>query len=458
MKFYTDYIRNRLSRGKRCLSEIEKMAITSIDNYGARGEFTLLTFFDDEFYICHCKTDAGIRFRIDTMQCFKHNLKQLYAEDHISKTLANQIGALGAVGREPIFAGGSFIDKKAVVYALQQIYGRDVIQMDMKACGKLNSKSRTLFSETITKEPLHLSLPDSNIMRFIGSEGLEVFVPLQDCSLDSPFWRETTWRNMLPENYGKCMIGQSECCYLKINFEVDCFNNIFCKVTDSAQHEKYMILHAPFGAPESMEIQDLTKYNEPATVVNIPADTNIKEKEPEIFAVKCGEVVDIQGLFGDYLLGAKEIIVEDSYMCVWRHFENLKDFVNAAICTNQIEGNQYPERIHLVTKRADTIKWKDSRDPKEAFEWQEKKLREMKDNLKTAGIEFTHEFKSDFHDRLLTLSNGWYIAMGKGLDMFERPKNGIGALKCYEDTTITFSRTIKDLDNKRNKRNKRIRR
>lgn len=279
MKFYTDYIRNRLSRGKRCLSEIEKMAITSIDNYGARGEFTLLTFFDDECYICHCKTDAGSRFRIDTMQCFKHNLKQLYAEDHISKTLANQIGALGAVGREPIFAGGSFIDKKAVVYALQQIYGRDVIQMDMKSCGKLNSKSRTLFSETITKEPLHLSLPDSNIMRFIGSEGLEVFVPLQDCSLDSPFWRETTWRNMLPENYGKCMIGQSECCYLKINFEVDCFNNIFCKVTDSAQNEKYMILHAPFGAPESMEIQELTNIENEAGPLKVIGKSDLSKYE-----------------------------------------------------------------------------------------------------------------------------------------------------------------------------------
>lgn len=296
MKFYSDYIRNSLSLRRRCLSIIEKMAITSIDIYGAHGEFTLLTFFDDECYICHCTTDDGSRFRIDTMQCFKHNLKQLYAENHISETLANQydwayfqkgdtmvydqyydecfppltkynseirecIGSLGTVGLEPVFAGGSFTDKKAVVYALQQKYRRDVIHIE--ACEELTAKARILFSKTITKEPLHLSLQESNIQRFIGSEGLEVFVPLHDCSLDSPFWRETTWRNMLPENHDTCMVGQTVCCYLKINFEVDCFNNIYCKVTDSAQHEKYMILHAPFGAPEPMEIQKMAKYSEP---------------------------------------------------------------------------------------------------------------------------------------------------------------------------------------------------
>jgi ATP-dependent Lon protease len=44
---------------------------------------------------------------------------------------------------------------------------------------------------------------------------------------------------------------------------------------------------------------------------------------------------------------------------------------------------------------------------------------DIKDDLAGYGIDFEYEF-SDFHDRCIKTDTGWTIAMGRGLDIFEK--------------------------------------
>ncbi len=44
---------------------------------------------------------------------------------------------------------------------------------------------------------------------------------------------------------------------------------------------------------------------------------------------------------------------------------------------------------------------------------------DLVDELLPMGIEFTYDFKAD-HDRLIKTDTGWTIALGRGLDIYEK--------------------------------------
>jgi len=113
-----------------------------------------------------------------------------------------------------------------------------------------------------------------------------------------------------------------------------------------------------------------------------------------------------EGLFGDYLEGAKEIKVIDPYVRLPYQLKNFMEFANL-ISKRKHEGEEV--KLHLVTSNNEDY----IENAKEAF-------KEMSDSLENLGIFFTYEFDENIHDRSIQIDNGWKIILGRGLDIFQK--------------------------------------
>lgn len=66
-------------------------------------------------------------------------------------------------------------------------------------------------------------------------------------------------------------------------------------------------------------------------------------------------------------------------------------------------------KIHLSTQNDDDEKVAEVIDS----------FNDLADELLPMGIEFTYDFKAD-HDRFIKTDTGWIIALGRGLDIYEK--------------------------------------
>jgi ATP-dependent Lon protease len=115
--------------------------------------------------------------------------------------------------------------------------------------------------------------------------------------------------------------------------------------------------------------------------------------------------ISYQKLFGDYLKGARQIIVTDPYI---RHYYQFKNFLEFCIMLGNNKDVDEETNLHLVT-------WNDEVHRKDSID----NLEELQENLLELGINLTYEFK-ELHDRTIVADNGWKITLGRGLDIFER--------------------------------------
>lgn len=134
-------------------------------------------------------------------------------------------------------------------------------------------------------------------------------------------------------------------------------------------------------------------------------------------------------IFGDYLPGAKKIHVEDPYIRLKHQIGNLVRFCETVV-------NHAPAKeIHLRTGY-------DGSGPSEeqltAFE-------DLAQSLRDLGVTFTWEFSENAHDRWVSLSNGWTIKIGRGLDLYQPPEswfsigaNDMSLRPCRETTVDVF--------------------
>lgn len=114
-----------------------------------------------------------------------------------------------------------------------------------------------------------------------------------------------------------------------------------------------------------------------------------------------------QNLFMPYLQGAKNIKIIDPYIRLEFQIKNLIAFCDI------LDPKDNMIKIHLVTSSDDKIQ----RDE------QIKKLGDLKENISLYGIMLTYEFNNTIHDRFIETDNGWYIRLGRGLDIFQRPES-----------------------------------
>ena len=116
--------------------------------------------------------------------------------------------------------------------------------------------------------------------------------------------------------------------------------------------------------------------------------------------------VTYKDLFGDYLRTAKEINVTDPFIRQPYQIDNLVDFIQMVKDVSMVQDTV---KIHLSTQNDDDEKVADVIDS----------FNDLADELLPMGIEFTFDFKAD-HDRFIKTDTGWTIALGRGLDIYEK--------------------------------------
>ncbi|MFW5776603.1 MAG: BREX system Lon protease-like protein BrxL [Spirochaetota bacterium] len=110
-------------------------------------------------------------------------------------------------------------------------------------------------------------------------------------------------------------------------------------------------------------------------------------------------------IFGDYLRGAKSVLIEDPYIRMNHQIQNLVRFCETVV-------NRAPAKeIHLVTSAED----------EEQQRSVAASLEDLAQSLRDLGVTFTYEFRDGMHDRQIRLSNGWVVKIGRGLDIYQKP-------------------------------------
>jgi len=156
----------------------------------------------------------------------------------------------------------------------------------------------------------------------------------------------------------------------------------------------------------SQPIEPVDEGKMPATEsTDVTVDVPLQAKERH-YRIHYGATgYSYESIFGDYLPGAEEIIIEDPYIRQQYQIINFLRFCETAVRVGK------PKKIKLVT-RFDNHLEKD-----EAMA----KLFTISDSLKQFDVVLEIKENSAIHDREIRLSNGWQIKIGRGFDIYQRP-------------------------------------
>lgn len=116
--------------------------------------------------------------------------------------------------------------------------------------------------------------------------------------------------------------------------------------------------------------------------------------------------ISYERLFGHYLEGATELLIQDPYIRLPHQFKNFME-----LCSLIYKKNQNAESMKITL-----ITWNDP-------DYQDSSVsnfEEIKDSLSEMNIEFYYDFKESAHDRYIVTNNGWKILLGRGLDMWQK--------------------------------------
>jgi ATP-dependent Lon protease len=161
---------------------------------------------------------------------------------------------------------------------------------------------------------------------------------------------------------------------------------------------------ATVDSPATSARAELPTTATPVAVVDaIPAAMEPKERHYRIHYGAIG--YSYERIFGAYLSGAEEIIVEDPYIRQHHQIVNFLRFCETVIRLGK------PKRIKLVTK-FDNQPEKD-----EAMA----KLFTIADSLKESDVVLEIRENNALHDREVRLSNGWTVKIGRGFDIYQKP-------------------------------------
>jgi ATP-dependent Lon protease len=109
-----------------------------------------------------------------------------------------------------------------------------------------------------------------------------------------------------------------------------------------------------------------------------------------------------------YLVGAQQITVTDPYIRQFHQARNLMELIGD-IAAAKDPGDEVG--LKLVTTEAS--------DPDKLLKQMEF-LVQVKKGAAAVGIDFDASFDDSIHDRSITTDTGWKIALGRGLDIFQR--------------------------------------
>ncbi|MEQ1839261.1 MAG: BREX system Lon protease-like protein BrxL [Verrucomicrobiales bacterium] len=140
-----------------------------------------------------------------------------------------------------------------------------------------------------------------------------------------------------------------------------------------------------------------------------------------------------ESIFGDYLTGATELVIEDPFLRTKHQLLNFQRFCELAIRVGSIR------KIRVVTGSDDAPQERD------ADAWFEN----LAKDLVPYDIDLKHEFDANIHDREIRCDNGWTIKIGRGLDIYlkaEENFTGLGRndfhLRPCRETKVDIFRAV----------------
>ena len=147
---------------------------------------------------------------------------------------------------------------------------------------------------------------------------------------------------------------------------------------------------------------DATAEPKEGAAVNKPV-VELGPKHVHVVANQRG--ISFRSLFGDYLKGARKIVVVDPFLMKPYQIDNLIDLMQLVLDMNA--ASEEDLRIELHT-RIDEMK------PQE----QNAALEALREELATEGVEFEFTFDAS-HDRGIFVDDKWAISLGRGLDIYD---------------------------------------
>ena len=115
--------------------------------------------------------------------------------------------------------------------------------------------------------------------------------------------------------------------------------------------------------------------------------------------------ISYRKLFADYLKGATHITIQDPYIRFYYQFKNLLEF---CIMLSTLKDPEDEINLEIVS-------W----NTEEYLEEAQSNFEEIQETVHEIGINLTYRFEQH-HDRYIAANNGWKIALGRGLDIFEK--------------------------------------
>jgi ATP-dependent Lon protease len=173
----------------------------------------------------------------------------------------------------------------------------------------------------------------------------------------------------------------------------------------------------------------------PKAAVTVPAPAHVQQPAPESlgeshFTIPYGETGHTyESIFGDYLAGAKEVVIEDPYIRAPHQIANFVRFCETLIKVPTVR------RIKLLT----------GYDERTDLAVQRERLEELKQSLLENDVTLDIQLNNKIHDREIRLDSGWVIKIGRGLDFYQKPDgwSAVGAhdfslRKCLETKVDIF--------------------
>ena len=191
---------------------------------------------------------------------------------------------------------------------------------------------------------------------------------------------------------------------------------VFCKESQSAEAtqkpvrkiiEEILESKKQNKSKKKIKLAKEQDHQVPEKRDNFPIQDNsqsleLREKHFRVFYGSTGNSYD--ALFGKYLVGVKKIEIEDPYIRSQHQISNFLRLCELAVKTGSIQA------INLITG------YDDEKQKKEA----EGKFDQIAFSLRDNGIKFRYSFNEKIHDRQIRLDNGWYIKIGRGLDIYQK--------------------------------------
>jgi ATP-dependent Lon protease len=144
----------------------------------------------------------------------------------------------------------------------------------------------------------------------------------------------------------------------------------------------------------------------PLPIDQVPVKSVLKEQHLVFQENQRG--LSFDKLFGPYLVSAKHIIITDPYLRMFHQLRNLMELLETV---SKLQGAGDEVAVHVVT-----VEDEFNGEP------QTENLQKIAEACASVGIQFTWAYDTSGarHESDITTDTGWKIALGRGLDVFQR--------------------------------------